>query len=77
MCGFAGVVGAYARDNLSPMDQQLAHRGPDSRGLFSEEGIGICHRRLEIQGLGVAGQQPMESPAGHYVLAFNGKFTII
>ncbi len=73
MCGFAGVVGKNMQSNLHAMNQRLIHRGPDSHGKFFEDDVGICHRRLEILGLGNIGYQPMRSPSGRYVLAFNGE----
>jgi asparagine synthase (glutamine-hydrolysing) len=38
-----------------------------------EAGIAISHRRLAIVDLSPAGHQPMISPCGRYVLAFNGE----
>ncbi|MBI2235912.1 MAG: asparagine synthase (glutamine-hydrolyzing) [Magnetospirillum sp.] len=74
MCGIAGSTGASA-DLLADMATRLAHRGPDGRGLWSdpEGGCGLVHTRLAVIDLSAGGAQPMESPCGRFVLAFNGE----
>ncbi|MEN5082930.1 asparagine synthase (glutamine-hydrolyzing) [Bosea sp. TWI1241] len=74
MCGFGGYVGA-ARDGaalLERMAAAIAHRGPDERGVFTGEGVGLGHVRLSIVGLG-DGQQPMSDESGALTIAFNGE----
>lgn len=82
MCGFAGFLsrtdmGAtdVAGRLLNAMGNTIAHRGPDSEGIWSdrEAGLGMVHRRLAILDLSSAGHQPMLSQGGRYVLAFNGE----
>lgn len=82
MCGFAGVLGGQysgaeseALRLLSAMTAQIVHRGPDDAGRwYDNQGrIGLGHRRLSILDLSPAGHQPMHSPSGHYVIAFNGE----
>jgi asparagine synthase (glutamine-hydrolysing) len=53
----------------------IEHRGPDGAGVWSdpESGVAVAHRRLSIVELSQAGHQPMRSPAGRYVVAFNGE----
>ncbi|MBD3812291.1 MAG: asparagine synthase (glutamine-hydrolyzing) [Betaproteobacteria bacterium] len=81
MCGLTGywkvnghsteaakvVVGAMAR--------QIAHRGPDDQGVWTDtdSGIALAHRRLSILDLSLHGHQPMLSQCGRYVIAFNGE----
>ncbi len=53
MCGIAGLVGARftnARELLSSMLSEQAHRGPDGQGIWaSQEGRESgWHRRLSI-----------------------------
>ncbi len=81
MCGFCGVIepGAAAepalRQALERMNQTLLHRGPDDGGLWLDAaaGVGLGHRRLAILDLSPLGHQPMASPDGRYVLAYNGE----
>jgi asparagine synthase (glutamine-hydrolysing) len=57
------------------MTDTLRHRGPDDSGDFLEEtaGLALGARRLAIVDLSELGHQPMVSPDGRYVLAFNGE----
>ncbi len=57
------------------MTRTLEHRGPDGEGLWIEPAAGIAlgHRRLAVRDLSEAGSQPMHSPSGRWVLAFNGE----
>ena len=81
MCGLTGTFlqspeGAEKlRDVVQRMTNPLAHRGPDDTGIWvGETGrIGLGHRRLSILDLSPEGHQPMRSPSGRYVLAFNGE----
>lgn len=81
MCGFAGFI-SFSRDNdnslqhlIEEMNNTLYSRGPDSSGVYtdSDNGLALGHRRLSIQDLSPAGQQPMVSSSGRYVLVFNGE----
>jgi asparagine synthase (glutamine-hydrolysing) len=56
------------------MAGRLAHRGPDDSGQWSDGAIPVAlgHRRLSIFDLSAKGHQPMASPNGRYVVAFNG-----
>ena len=53
----------------------LAHRGPDDEGMWidPERRVVLGHRRLAIIDRSAAGHQPMVSPDGRWVLAFNGE----
>ena len=81
MCGFCGVVDPSLpaedalRGAVSAMNDTLVHRGPDDGGLWldPQTGVGLGHRRLSILDLSPSGHQPMVSPCGRYVLAFNGE----
>jgi asparagine synthase (glutamine-hydrolysing) len=57
------------------MSDTLRHRGPDDVGAYVEEDVGVAlgTRRLAIVDLSEHGHQPMVSPDGRYVLAFNGE----
>ena len=57
------------------MANSLVSRGPDSGGLWFDTcpDIGLAHRRLSILDLSPAGNQPMHSHCGRYVVIFNGE----
>ncbi|HEX8654760.1 MAG TPA: asparagine synthase (glutamine-hydrolyzing) [Allosphingosinicella sp.] len=78
MCGLAGYLGATSGDRqevLARMAASIGHRGPDGTGLWRDDaaGIGFAHNRLAIVDLSPAGDQPMTSPSGRYVIAYNGE----
>ena len=81
MCGIAGF---YNFENFSQekiesiarqMGDSLTHRGPDSFGFWVDQTseITFIHRRLSILDLSNAGNQPMHSPSGRYVITYNGE----
>ncbi|MEF2146585.1 MAG: asparagine synthase (glutamine-hydrolyzing) [Desulfovibrionaceae bacterium] len=79
MCGIAGIhnrgnePGPAREAALRAMTGCLAHRGPDSHGLFFDRHLALGHRRLAILDLSEAGAQPMTSADGRYTLALNGE----
>ena len=82
MCGIAGFVDLRpSRDSSTlesigkAMGNQIAHRGPDDSGVWTDPYSGVClsHRRLSIVDLSPAGHQPMTSQDGRYVMIFNGE----
>lgn len=81
MCGFSGILTfkhtdkLILQDNLKKMCSVISHRGPDASGFWVDEvnGIGLGHRRLSIIDLTSAGQQPMFSNSGRFIIAFNGE----
>jgi len=77
MCGIAGLMN-YQDGQVDPgllqrMTRTLAHRGPDNEGLWHESMIGLGHRRLAILDPSPAGNQPMVSDDGRYLLVSNGE----
>lgn len=74
MCGIAGSTRA---DDalLARMLARLAHRGPDGDGRWvdADTGVGLAHARLAVIDLSPGGAQPMASPCGRWVIAFNGE----
>jgi asparagine synthase (glutamine-hydrolysing) len=79
MCGIAGILcppGAQ-RERLRPELERLAHalrhRGPDAQTVYVGDGVGLAHARLSIIDLSETGAQPMASPDGRFVLAYNGE----
>ena len=54
------------------MTDVLLHRGPDGRGTFLFENVGLGHRRLSIIGLS-NGAQPMANDDKSVVVSYNGE----
>jgi len=80
MCGITGLwttrhLGKDLRSVVSEMSAAIVHRGPDGGGVFLDNDAGIClgHRRLAIVDLSPAGEQPMTSASGRFVIVFNGE----
>ena len=53
----------------------LNHRGPDNTGFWydTNKSIYLSHNRLSIIDLTNAGNQPMISHSGRYVISYNGE----
>ena len=81
MCGITGFVLTHKSPNveaekiLQLMTVQLFSRGPDKEGVWLDKnaGVGLGHRRLAIQDLSPAGDQPMHSKNNRYTIVFNGE----
>ncbi|MEE3056604.1 MAG: asparagine synthase (glutamine-hydrolyzing), partial [Pseudomonadota bacterium] len=77
MCGIAGFslfnFNEGGETSLEAMHKAIHHRGPDASGMYIDEHIGLCHRRLSILDLSEAGNQPMYSKEGDLVIVFNGE----
>ncbi len=82
MCGITGFINYSAQSSaerlkatVGAMTDTLANRGPDDRGIWVDESVGIAvgHRRLSIVDLSVEGHQPMICPYSGNVIVFNGE----
>jgi asparagine synthase (glutamine-hydrolysing) len=78
MCGILGIASANyieRREWVASGINSLAHRGPDSGGLWwSDNGqVGFAHRRLAILDLSPGGHQPMHESAFGLTIVFNGE----
>jgi asparagine synthase (glutamine-hydrolysing) len=75
MCGILGFAGAnnISDSSFNASIERLAHRGPDARGSFRDQGIALGHLRLSIIDLTTAANQPMHSHCGRYVMVYNGE----
>ena len=60
------------RQVLERMCAALEHRGPDSRGLFVEDGVGLGIQRLRVVDL-VTGDQPIYNEDRSVVVVLNGE----
>jgi asparagine synthase (glutamine-hydrolysing) len=76
MCGICGLVSLNGtpvdRSVLDEMSAALFHRGPDSEGVFVEDGTGIAARRLAIIDL-ATGDQPLSNEDGSVTVIQNGE----
>jgi asparagine synthase (glutamine-hydrolysing) len=61
------------KSNLKLMNDLIAHRGPDSDGLYLRNPICFGFRRLSIIDLTDDANQPMISSDGEIVIIFNGE----
>jgi asparagine synthase (glutamine-hydrolysing) len=79
VCGIAGILcpPGPLRERLRPelerLGRALRHRGPDAQTVYVGDGVGLAHARLSIIDLSETGAQPMASPDGRFVLAYNGE----
>src|SRR5690349_14103409 len=81
MCGIAGFVGGdwsasdRVASTLTRMNRCTSHRGPDHSDIWMdpEAKVGFAHNRLAIIDLSPAGNQPMASASGRYVIIYNGE----
>lgn len=82
MCGLAGFLGGDwsagqdgAHSTLRDMAGRIGHRGPDGTGLWldADRQIALGHNRLAILDLSPAGDQPMMSQSGRFVIVYNGE----
>ena len=77
MCGLVGIWGGlhHKRDLLSTACAAIEHRGPDAKGMWEDEqaGLALGHVRLAVLDTSSAGDQPMVSPCGRFVLVLNGE----
>ena len=65
MCGLTAILSSSPSNDISRlvanMNSLLAHRGPNDEGVWSEDNIGLGHRRLSVLDLSISGAQPMHS----------------
>jgi asparagine synthase (glutamine-hydrolysing) len=75
VCGIAGIVsdaGIIEPEVVERMCRTMEHRGPDSRGLFAEDGVALGVQRLAIIDL-ESGDQPIYNEDGSVVVELNGE----
>ncbi|MEA9997370.1 asparagine synthase (glutamine-hydrolyzing) [Pseudomonas sp. 10B1] len=77
MCGILGYIRGSSHESVdfSSALSFIRRRGPDDRGIWSDEdaGVWLGHVRLSILDTSSAGHQPMISPDGRVVMVFNGE----
>lgn len=77
MCGIVGILSSGAGapptlPELSAMIGQLHHRGPDGRGSYCQNNIGMAHARLSIIDV-PGGDQPIHNEDKTVWVVFNGE----
>jgi asparagine synthase (glutamine-hydrolysing) len=77
MCGFCGIyepTGSSGVDQtlLMQMTRLMAERGPDAEGFWSDQRLGLGHRRLTVIDL-AAGEQPVYNEDKSILVVFNGE----
>src|SRR5579864_2385517 len=76
MCGICGCLRFDGRlvpsEVLDGMNQQIAHRGPDDAGTYSQGSVGLAMRRLSIIDV-ASGRQPISNEDGNIWIVFNGE----
>ena len=75
MCGIAGKLslsGQVEQSLLERMCAVIEHRGPDSRGLFLDDGVGLGVQRLRVIDL-ETGDQPIFNEDRSVVVVLNGE----
>lgn len=76
MCGIFGIVHQRRAADPAEVDRltdAASHRGPDGRGRFLHENVGLGHRRLAILDLSERGAQPMHHPHQPVCIVHNGE----
>ena len=78
MCGITGIyaknlAGKMHMINLSNATEQIAKRGPDARGVWMNDFVGLGHRRLSIIDVSYNAAQPMKDTSGRYTIVYNGE----
>lgn len=78
MCGISGFyskTSATFNNAILKMNSAIFHRGPDSNDIWQDKNSGIVfgHQRLSIIDLSIAGNQPMISNSGRFILTYNGE----
>jgi asparagine synthase (glutamine-hydrolysing) len=83
MCGINGFISLNnsinfenqdeIRSKMNQMNDLIAHRGPDSSGVYTKDPVCFGFRRLSIIDLSDDANQPMLSNDGEIVIVFNGE----
>jgi len=77
MCGINGIIYLDNRTvdkaEISAMNNEIIHRGPDGEGVYLSNNIGLGHRRLSIIDIAHHSDQPFYSENKNYILVFNGE----
>ena len=78
MCGITGLFlrkqqASGMISKVAEANARLTLRGPDSGSIYTNERVGLGHRRLSIIDTSACATQPMKDISGRYVIAYNGE----
>lgn len=78
MCGITGIfafnlVGKFNLVNVTAATKALEKRGPDNQTIYTDEFVGLGHRRLSIIDTSAVAHQPMWDESKRFCIAFNGE----
>ena len=72
MCGIAGIIGNYNKEDQNKILQSMKHRGPDGNGFYDNKNFCFIHTLLKIMDLSNKSLQPMIDENNGNVIIFNG-----
>ena len=78
MCGITGIlafnlVGKFNKVHITTATMCMARRGPDFQDVYTDEWVGLGHRRLSIIDTSAGANQPMWDESKRYCIVFNGE----
>lgn len=78
MCGITGMfafnlIGKFNKIHVGNATMALQKRGPDFQDTYTDEWIGLGHRRLSIIDTTAIANQPMWDDTKRYCIVFNGE----
>ena len=72
MCGICGFN--FKDEKLvKSMCDIIAHRGPNSSGVYVDDNVSLGNRRLSIIDISDRGKQPITNKEGNLVITYNGE----
>ena len=72
MCGIAGCFGKKDEELINRMLDAMTHRGPNDRGIFSDNNSTLGHTRLSIVDV-ATGHQPIVTDDRSQAIVANGE----
>ncbi len=72
MCAIAGIYGIKKEGLLDQLSRDMAHRGPDGEGIYTNEVVALLNRRLAIIDRS-GGDQPIYNEDKSLVVVYNGE----
>src|SRR5688572_6670948 len=78
MCGITGIiafnlVGKFNKIHITAATMSLEKRGPDHQDIYTDDWVGLGHRRLCIIDTSSIANQPMWDESKRYCIIFNGE----